>query len=153
MITTGKLPRPEAAAPVETFPTPIEEPRKVMKVWYLGSLQVRCHRGMVTSGTLCRCQTLEEWRQWMLPSLRRWRQWAGRIGRLSPWQWLLALSPSGSFTSQCMHLTILLQLHGRSGSLGVSCPLPFLPWNWPKRPAGRFHHAHSAGESSTGFQN
>ena len=24
----------------ETFPTPMEEPRKVVKAWYLGSLQV-----------------------------------------------------------------------------------------------------------------
>jgi amyloid beta (A4) precursor protein-binding family B protein 2 (Fe65-like) len=38
----GKLPRPEAVpeAAQETFPTPMEEPRKVMKAWYLGSLQV-----------------------------------------------------------------------------------------------------------------
>ena len=25
----------------ETFPTPMEEPRKVIKAWYLGCLQVR----------------------------------------------------------------------------------------------------------------
>jgi hypothetical protein len=40
----GRL-APRAAAAVadqpETFPTPMEEPRKVMKAWYLGSLQVR----------------------------------------------------------------------------------------------------------------
>ena len=32
-----KLARPE---PQETFPTPMEEPRKILKAWYLGSLQV-----------------------------------------------------------------------------------------------------------------
>ena len=32
------------AETVETFPTPMEEPRKVCKAWYLGSLQVLyCH--------------------------------------------------------------------------------------------------------------
>ena len=33
-----KLNRPE---PQETFPTPMEEPRKIVKAWYLGSLQVK----------------------------------------------------------------------------------------------------------------
>ena len=37
-VDTGKkLLRPET---VETFPTPMEEPRKICKAWYLGSLQV-----------------------------------------------------------------------------------------------------------------
>jgi len=40
-----KLPRPEAT---ETFPTPMEEPRKVIKAWYLGSLQVSNPGGMET---------------------------------------------------------------------------------------------------------
>ena len=44
LIWPGKLPRgegvKEAAAAAETFPTPMEEPRKVIKAWYLGSQQV-----------------------------------------------------------------------------------------------------------------
>ena len=43
-VRAGKLPRGEgsreAAAAAETFPTPMEEPRKVIKAWYLGSQQV-----------------------------------------------------------------------------------------------------------------
>ena len=43
-VRAGKLPRgegsKEAAAAAETFPTPMEEPRKVIKAWYLGSQQV-----------------------------------------------------------------------------------------------------------------
>ena len=43
-VRPGKLPRgegsKEAAAAAETFPTPMEEPRKVIKAWYLGSQQV-----------------------------------------------------------------------------------------------------------------
>ena len=35
-----KLPRHEPTVAAETFPTPMEEPRKVIKAWYLGSLQV-----------------------------------------------------------------------------------------------------------------
>jgi len=42
---TKKLLRPET---VETFPTPMEEPRKVCKAWYLGSLQVTQPGGMDT---------------------------------------------------------------------------------------------------------
>merc|ERR1719209_2919799 len=44
----GKLPRGEASGPTETFPTPMEEPRKVIKAWYLGSLQVSNPGGMET---------------------------------------------------------------------------------------------------------
>ncbi|XP_023345968.1 protein Fe65 homolog [Eurytemora carolleeae] len=40
-----KLARPE---PQETFPTPMEEPRKILKAWYLGSLQVTQPGGMNT---------------------------------------------------------------------------------------------------------
>ena len=44
LVRPGKLPRgegvKEAAAAAETFPTPMEEPRKVIKAWYLGSQQV-----------------------------------------------------------------------------------------------------------------
>ena len=44
-VRAGKLPRgegsKEAAAAAETFPTPMEEPRKVIKAWYLGSQQVK----------------------------------------------------------------------------------------------------------------
>ena len=44
LVWPGKLPRgegvKEAAAAAETFPTPMEEPRKVIKAWYLGSQQV-----------------------------------------------------------------------------------------------------------------
>merc|ERR1712012_509656 len=43
-LPSGKLPRgegsKEATAAAETFPTPMEEPRKVIKAWYLGSQQV-----------------------------------------------------------------------------------------------------------------
>jgi len=44
----GKLPRGGAEASSETFPTPMEEPRKVIKAWYLGSLQVSNPGGMET---------------------------------------------------------------------------------------------------------
>jgi len=40
-----RLNRPE---PHETFPTPMEEPRKIVKAWYLGSLQVSQPGGMDT---------------------------------------------------------------------------------------------------------
>ena len=35
-----------AAGLSETFPTPMEEPRKVIKAWYLGCLQVNTPGGM-----------------------------------------------------------------------------------------------------------
>ena len=40
------MPAGAAAGLSETFPTPMEEPRKVIKAWYLGCLQVNTPGGM-----------------------------------------------------------------------------------------------------------
>ena len=47
-MSAGKLPRPSSntAGLSETFPTPMEEPRKVIKAWYLGCMQVNSPGGM-----------------------------------------------------------------------------------------------------------
>lgn len=64
----GRLaPRAAAAGDQpETFPTPMEEPRKVLKAWYLGSLQVSQSGGMDTINAAIQELTTtvarEEWR-------------------------------------------------------------------------------------------
>ena len=40
LAVEGSAPSKRIIHSVESFPTPMEEPRKMMKAWYLGNLQV-----------------------------------------------------------------------------------------------------------------
>jgi len=48
LAVEGSAPSKRIIHSVESFPTPMEEPRKMMKAWYLGNLQVSQPSGMET---------------------------------------------------------------------------------------------------------